>query len=285
MSKIKILCDSASDIPKDKAKKYNIDVLPITIIHNGKEYRDWYDFEPDEFYDILESGGEMPSTSQVTPELFMTAYEDALEKGYEGILVVTLNSSASGTYQSAVIAKGFFEEKHGKKIEITILDSGTFTYLISVGLFIAAEKFEKGETLKDVYEYLQQFYTKIKAYVAVGTLEFLIKKGRISHFSGFMGGILNIKPIVKVADTEINSVDKVRGSAAIVPKLIELAEKEWDENNYLFVIRARECPEFHELIAALKKRFPDKEIVIGNLGPVISLNIGPYIVGLGYIAK
>lgn len=286
MNKIKLICDSASDIKEEDAKKYNIEVVPLTIYHDGKEYRDRIDFNPEEFYDILDASKELPTTSQVTPEQFLNAYEKAYNEGYESAIAVCLNSSASGTYQSAVIAKGFFEEKYGNKMRIEPIDSSTYTYLISAGVCEAGEMVKDNKSVDEILAFLSVFYSKIKAIVAVGTLEILIKKGRISSFKGLIGGVLNVKPIIKIADGQIRSVDKVRGNSAVVPKLLEYLENEMDESaDFIYVIRCRDCPEFREAIEKLKEKYPNKRILEGNLGSLISLNIGTYVVGIGYISK
>lgn len=286
MSKIKIICDSTCDMEKEMASKLNVSILPLTVIIEGKEYKDGIDFKKDEFYDILDKCKELPSTSQVTPEQFLNEFEDAYTKGYESVITINLNSLASGTYQSAVIAKGFFEEKHADVMRIEVIDSGTYTQLISAGVYEAINLINSNKTVDEIVIFLNNFYKKIKAIAAVGTLEILIKKGRISSFSGLIGGILNIKPILKLWNAEIVSFDKVRGNSAVVPKLLEYCENEMDNNSdFLITICCRECPEHIELIEKLKAKYPNKKIITGYLGSVLASNIGTYVVGLGYISK
>jgi len=286
MSKIKFICDSTCDMNEEKVKELNVTIVPLTIIIEGKEYKEGIDINREDLYDILDNCKELPSTSQVTPEQFLNEFEDAYSKGYESVITVTLNSAASGTYQSAEIAKGFFEEKHQNAMRIEIIDSGTYTHMISVGIYQVNKLINENKSIDEIVEFLNTFYKKIKAFAAVGTLEILIKKGRISSFSGLIGGILNIKPIIKIGDREIVSSEKVRGNSAVVPKLIEFCEKNIDESSdFIITICCRQCPEHSELIEKLKIKYPTKKIISGYLGSVIALNIGTYVVGVGYLSK
>ncbi|MEG0770392.1 MAG: DegV family protein, partial [Clostridia bacterium] len=214
MKKIKIICDSSCDIKKDFAVSNNIEVLPITIIFDDKEYKDYYDFDPDEFYKMLdENTGDLPSTSQVAPKAFIKAYEKAASEGYDEVIVITINSLASGTFQSSNIAKTLFLEENPDKLKIYTINSKVYSCLISVGIRKAVEMIKEGKESEEICELLNNFYPKSKAVVAVGTLDNLIKTGRISKVTGAVGGLLNIKPIVEIANEKIDSIDKVRGNA------------------------------------------------------------------------
>ena len=117
MCKIKIATDSTADIPKDLCEKWNISVLPITIIHEGNEYCDGIDISKENFYQILETSQRLPTSSQVTVNMYTELFNRCREDGYTDLIQVTLNSKGSGTYQAAELAKALFFESHPEAID------------------------------------------------------------------------------------------------------------------------------------------------------------------------
>ena len=130
MSKIKISTDSTSDIPKELCEKLNINILPITIIYEGKEYLDGIDFTLPEFYKILDTSDTLPTTSQITVNVYTELFDRCMAEGYSDLIHITLNSKGSGTYQAAELAKTMFYESHpeaAEKFSIHIIDSKTYS--------------------------------------------------------------------------------------------------------------------------------------------------------------
>lgn len=112
MSKIKIATDSTADIPKSFCEQLNISVLPLTVLAEGKEYRDGIDITPQEFYQIIDSSKTLPVSSQVASYLYTELFEATWESGYTDLIHVTLNSKGSGTYQAAILTRDLFYEEH-----------------------------------------------------------------------------------------------------------------------------------------------------------------------------
>ena len=121
---IKIMADSTCDLSDEIIKKYNIDIAPLNIIINGTTYRDRIDITPDEFYEMLPSLKELPTTSMPSPEEYLKIIDKAIVDGYTEILCINMSSGTSGSYQSAVLAKElFFENNPDSQIKIYIVDS------------------------------------------------------------------------------------------------------------------------------------------------------------------
>ena len=128
MTKIKISTDSTSDIPASFREELNISVLPLTILADGKEYRDGVDITPAEFYKILDEATVLPVSSQVRATEYLSLYQQVAEEGYTDLIHVSINAKGSGTYQAAVMSRDMFFEEHPEvKLNIHIIDSRTYS--------------------------------------------------------------------------------------------------------------------------------------------------------------
>ncbi len=200
---IRIITDSASDMVD--SKRSDVTFLPLRVIFGDTEYRDGIDITRKEFYEKLVEGDEIPKTSQITPFEFGEAIKAAREAG-EDVLVITLSSKLSGTYQSAAVAASEYDEG------VAVVDSAN----VSVGEYILVEyairlKYE-GRSLSEIVTELEKAKEKIHVIALLDTLEYLKKGGRISKAAAFAGGLLSIKPVIAVENGEVVVLGKARGS-------------------------------------------------------------------------
>ena len=153
MGKIKLICDSMADLTKDQIEKYDIEVLPLTVILDDKEYKDGIDFELDEFYQLLKDK-KYPKTSQVTYGQFKTAFDKYVADG-RTIFYIASSANATGSYQSAVMAKNDTEG------DIHLYDASNLTF--GAGMFVlkAAQLLEEGKTLDEVIKELNKILFSI----------------------------------------------------------------------------------------------------------------------------
>ena len=202
---VKIIVDSASDITTAYAAANNIDFVPLKTTLGDTEYRDGIDIVPDTFYDKLEANKELARTSQVNPGEFAEVFDRAVAAGDE-VLVITISSGLSGTYQSAVIAAA----KHPGKI--FIVDSLTATAGEQVLIERALQLQKEGKSAKEIYTELDDIRHRMRLFVRLETLEYLKRGGRISAASAVVGGILNIKPVLTLnGEGKLETVGKARG--------------------------------------------------------------------------
>lgn len=201
--KVRIIVDSAADFAQGGAEK--VTVLPMTLRFGDTEYIDGVNITNKEFYEKLIESDEIPTTSQITPAMFEKAFTEALSAG-EDVVVITVSSKFSGTYQSALIAK---EEVGGN---IYVVDSLS----VAIGEGILAELgvrlAEEGKSAEEIADILTKKRDDIKVVAMLNTLEYLKKGGRISKTVAFAGEILSIKPVVGVKDGEVALLGKARGS-------------------------------------------------------------------------
>lgn len=202
---VKIIVDSASDITVAYAEKYGIGFAPLKTTLAGQEYRDGIDIVPDEFYEKLVANKELAYTSQVNMEEFSELFRDAVAAG-DDVVLITISSGLSGTYQSAVIAA---EEYPGK---VFVVDSLSATAGEQVLLQQAIKLREEGKSAEEIFAALEELKKRMRLFVRVETLEYLKRGGRISKTSAFVGGVLSIKPVLTLnSDGKLETVGKARG--------------------------------------------------------------------------
>ncbi len=203
MEKIRIITDSASDIPQNNS--YQITVLPMVIRFGNREYRDGIDLEAKQFYEKLIESDELPATSLISPDSFKNAFKAAVENG-EKVVAITVSGGLSGTYQSAVLAAEEFSD------DVYVVDSKNVAVGEQILVLLAAELLKKGFSAKEIAEKLEREREKIHVLAVLDTLEYLKKGGRISGMVAFVGGMLSIKPVVAIKNGTVEMIGKARGS-------------------------------------------------------------------------
>lgn len=200
---IRIITDSAADFPKPYPD--NLSVLPMTISFGSSDYRDGVDLSYQEFYRLLLQNKELPKTSQINPDRFLTAFRSALLAG-ETVVAVLLSSKLSGTYQSACIAA---EEFPG---QVFVVDSENACVGESVLVRRALELAARKTDASAIAAQLNIEKKEIRLAALLDTLEFLRRGGRLSQSAAIVGSLLAIKPVISIADGEVVVLGKARGN-------------------------------------------------------------------------
>ena len=200
--KVRIIIDSSADLCEQTLSQFP--VVPMTVSFGDEEYIDGITITHKEFYEKLVTSQELPRTSQATPDRFDEVFRQVSEAG-ESAVVITLAAKLSGTYQSAMIAASEYEN-------IYVVESGSVAIGIGILAMRAMELAESGMDAKTLAETLEVEKKQICLVAVLDTLEYLKRGGRISKTVALAGGLLNIKPVVKIQDGEVNMVGKARGS-------------------------------------------------------------------------
>lgn len=203
MANITIITDSASDISQNNNK--GVTVLPMTITFGEENYEDGVSLTPDSFYMKLIESSALPKTSQVSPYAFGQAYENAL-KSADYVIVITLSSKLSGTYQSACIAADDYDGR------VFVIDSENVTVGEQILIDYALSLIDKGIEVNTIVSQLNTMKKRIRIVALLDTLEYLKKGGRISSGAAFLGNVLSIKPVIAIVDGEVSFLGKARGS-------------------------------------------------------------------------
>ncbi len=202
---VRFIIDSAADIIPAEAESLGLIHLPLKVIFGETEYSDSIDLTHKEFYEKLIENDEIPTTSQINPGMFISAYQKIVDEG-DTAVVITLSGKLSGTYQSAMIALDGFEDK------VFVVDSESVCVgeriLIQQGLKLRDQGLSAAEIAAELD--IQKKHVRVLA--LLDTLEYLKKGGRISAAVAFAGNLLSIKPVIAIENGEVSLVGKARGS-------------------------------------------------------------------------
>lgn len=200
--KVNIITDSTADLIP--AIKEQVTTVPLTVHFGNEEFVDGITIDHKTFYEKLIETDVMPSTSQASPAAFADVFAPIAAAG-ESAVVITISSTLSGTYQSAVIAAGEYEN-------IYVVDSGSAAIGSGILVELALQLAQQGLDAKQIATRLEEEKKNIRVVALVDTLEYLKRGGRISKSVAFAGSLLNIKPVLAIENGQIQILGKARGS-------------------------------------------------------------------------
>lgn len=283
--KIKIISDTNADVPKEYVEKYNIDIIPSLITVNNETYRDFYDIDADRFCEILRNADDNTqlSTAQANIEVFLESFRKWTTEGYK-IILFTISSDGSGTFQGANLAKQYLLDEMDADIEI--IDSRTYSFVYGRAVIESAKMAAEGASKEDILSRAREIMESGNAFFAVDTLKFLKRGGRVKPAVAAIGEILNIKPLLNVQDGLINNVEKIRGSKRVIPRIIELLkESGYTPDCPIYVLDGGSPENIVAMSEALEKEFGIENPQTAKIGPAILLNTGPGLSGVIYYTK
>ena len=213
---IQIVIDSTTDLPAQAAEQ--VKIVPLTIHFGEQQYVSGVDIDARSFYEKLVESDVLPTTSQPTPAAFADAFQAAVEAGDE-VVCITISSKLSGTFQSASIAAMDFPGK------VFVVDSRTVTLGCGILTQYALELAKQGISARELAQRVEKKREKVRLLALLDTLEYLKKGGRISATVAFAGGLLNIKPVICVAEGEVKLLGKARGFRQGSNLLVQQIEK------------------------------------------------------------
>ena len=266
---VKIITDSLSDVTSDIAEGLGITVVPLTVIFGHETFLDRVTITTDEFYDKLIHGTVWPTTTQPTPAAFLEVYNELAEETDE-ILVVTLSSKLSGTYQSALNAKSMVE----KECRIEIIDSQTVAMGSGLIVIATAKKAQEGANLDQLIELVRGAMNRSHFIVYFDTLTYLAKGGRIGKAKGLLGSVLSIKQILTVREGEMAPLTRKRSLAAGMDYLYNFIAG-FSNIEELAVEHTTTPDEADRLVERVGSVFPKERIYRSTVSPVLGTYGGP----------
>ncbi|WP_129410064.1 DegV family protein [Marinitoga lauensis] len=268
---IKIVTDSAADLPKEIIKKYDITVIPLNIDIDGSKYQDGVTISAEEFQNKMLNIKELPKTSQPSPELFKESFERLVEEGHE-ILCLTISSQLSGTIQAANLAKNLI--KNNSRIEI--FDTLGASSGEGVQVIKAAELISKGYSLDEIINELKKLRERIKILILLDTLENIVKGGRLSKFSGTIAKILNFKIILHNKEGAVEMLERVRGRKKFHLKVLEILEREKENisNGIVGITHVNNKEDAEYFKNFIQEKYNPKEIYINYMGSTLATYAG-----------
>lgn len=278
--KIAVVVDSGSDVNQKFKDKYNIKSLPLRINIDGIEYTDGVDIQMSEVLKKLEET--KVTTSLPSGQDIVDALEALREEGYTHVIVVTISSGLSGTYNAI---RNISNDIEG--LTVSVFDTKNISLGSGHLAIRAALNVENGMSFDDVVTDLNESINKSKVFFTVGSLDYLIRGGRIGHVAGTVANILNIKPIISCNEEGIyHTVDKVRGERRVIKKMVSACAS-FAENattSKIELLTANPETNYDELITTIKEAIPSlTDIGITTISPALAIHTGPEVLGISII--
>lgn len=279
--KVAIVTDSTCDIPSIWRTQYSLQIIPLTIIWGNQQYLDGVDIRPDEFYARLPQSDLHPTTSQPAPQNFRAAYDQAVTDGAQSILVFTMSSAMSGTYQSAVQATADLP------VPITVVDSKSNSMGLGWQVLAAARELGNGRDAAAALAAAEKVRNGLAYLITLDTLEYLNRGGRIGGAAQFIGNLLKIKPLIYVN----HDTGKVEAGipARTRSRAIEGLYKDFfhrldgDGKLHLVVLHNGAADEAEQLAERVNAEYSPAELFISLTSPILGAHTGPRALALcGY---
>lgn len=283
---VKILTDSASDLPKELLEKYDIDMVPLVVLKGDDQYFDRVTISPKTVYDDMRQG-EVYKTSQVPANSFEEKFDEYAENK-DRVIYIAFSSELSGTYQVSVLVKEQIKEKY-PDFDIDIIDTKAAS--IGQGLIVlkAAKLAKEGKSKEEILDAVNFYLDNIEHIFTVDDLEYLFRGGRVTKTQAFVGGLLNIKPILNVEDGKLIPIEKVRGKTKVYKVMLKIMEERTKEadltRQVVGICHADNLEDASKLKEIISEKFGVKDFVVGEIGAVIGAHVGPGTIGLFFLRE
>ncbi len=277
MSKIAIITDSDSSIPKEIADQYKITQVPITIHFGESTYTTGLDINDAILFEIIDQTNKLPTTSAPPPAAFEKEFQNAFNSGCESIICICVSSTVSATYQAALTAKQEFPDK-----DISVVDSSQLS--LAQGFFVihAAKSAQNGVSKDQILADIENMRTKLHVFAALPTLKYLAMSGRVGKVAAGLADTLNIKPILSVQNGKLDLLEKIRTMKKAQKRLIELAQSSVADKNILQVgfIHVNNLTGAKNLYDDLCEVFPcQADPIFAEFTPGLSVHAGAGVIG------
>jgi DegV family protein with EDD domain len=275
---IRIVTDSACDLPQEIIRKYGISVIPFYIHAGGRAYRDGVDLTRQEFYRQIETYHPTPTTATPSPEVYRQAYDRLAAEGAAEILSIHLSVSLSSMVEVAREAA-----KETTSVPVTVFDSRQLSLAMGFEVMTAAEMTAEGRPLSAILAALEEQIVRTHVFAALDTLEFLRRSGRMNFMVSMLGNLLRIKPFLKMYDGN-PSVERVRTRRGTMNRLAELL-KEFGPFEKAALLHANAAERAKALLEEVRELLPPGEVWMEEINPVLGVHIGPGVVGFCCISR
>jgi DegV family protein with EDD domain len=277
MARIRVVTDSACDIPEEVAQRLNIDIVSLSIRFGDEEFTDRVDLSPSEFWAKCKASKTLPETAAPSPGAFQAAYERAKNDGCDGVIVITISALLSATHQSAVLGAEAVKDS----IPVRVVDSKAVSMAQGLMVIDVAELADTGATLEALVSDAESLVAKVGVVAMLDTLEHLIKGGRVGGARALLGQVLSIKPLLELKDGVVAEAGRQRTRAKALVAIAEVTKGHAPLKRLALVHGAsNEVPALEALVADLATQNP---IIVTDMGPVVGTHGGPGIIGLCWI--
>jgi DegV family protein with EDD domain len=276
VSRVAVVTDSASDFDPARAASLGITIVPLIVNFGREAFEAGRDLSRDEFWTKLKTpGSAFPTTAACSPGSFQTAYQAAFDAGADGIVSVHVAGTLSGTIKSAEIAKAMFKDR-----DIQVVDSMSASMGEGMLAELAVEMAGQGQSASEIAAVLERRRADLQVYLALETLEYLKRGGRISGAQAAIGTLLSVKPIIEIKDGKVETTERVRTRGKARERLVELlTERPMDRLSILHTTEADVEAFAEQLIARVPGGIDRSKVTIDLVGPSVGPHLGPGCVG------
>ena len=279
---VRIVTDSAADFEPWELEEKNIKAVPLSVIFGEKEYKENIDLTKERFYELLKTEEKMPHTSQPSPQDYLDLIEEARENG-DDIIIITISSGLSGTYQSVVATKELADYDR-----CFVIDSLNGTGGERMSVEYAVRLRDEGKSAEEIVEKVTALRERVVLYTVMDTLEYLHRGGRISSTVYKIGSIAHIKPIMHVSkEGKAEIPAKTMGTSKGIDFVVKHVEKDMPDENFPFYIMFTENRKNGEILRERLEKIgisvPEERII--PVGAVVGTHIGPGACAVVYIGK
>ena len=281
MRQVAVFTDSASDLDPTRAAAEGISIVPLLVTFGADTYKAGVDMSTVEFWDrMVAPDAPFPKTAAASPGDYKEAYEAAFEAGAESIVLISVAGTLSGAIKSAQIARDMLPDR-----EIHVVDSQGASMEEGILARMAVELAEQGLPAAEIAQRLEARIGDLRVYLALETLDYLKKGGRISGTQAAIGTLLSVKPIIAVANGEVETVDKVRTRSKARERLIELITERPIERLAILHTVNPDVEAFRDEILARTPGLDASGVTIGLVGASVGPHVGPGCVGAAILYR
>ena len=267
-----VVTDSTADLPHEWRDRYGIEVVPLKVLFGKETFRDGVDMNNEEFFRRLAASTSLPTTSAPSPGEFADVYR-RLARDHDGCISIHIGAQLSATAEAARVGASSVD---GFKVEV--VDSQTVSMPVAFLCRVAAEY----ETLEAATEAVRPRVPKTRVLALLDTLRYLEMGGRLSRAQAMIGTMLDLKPLLLVANAEIKPVDRVRTRSRAISRMVDYFKGDLPVE-HMAVMHAQAADEAEQIADALRKDLPGREVTVGQIGCVLGTHTGPKALGLVYL--
>lgn len=289
MRNFAIITDSCGDLNAENRKKYDVDYVPMRLLYEESKGKtvdipaslDWEYLSAKDFYDLMRKGTRV-RTAQVPSSDYRAKFTECLEKGMD-VLSISCSSALSASFEGSKVVAEELGAKY-PDAKIICVDSLNSCLGLAILCMTASALRGEGKSIEEIAAYIEANKLKMNQFATVEDLTYLKRAGRVSAASAVFGGLLQVKPII-ISDAigQNVAIEKVKGRKNSIARILELTEKAFDPAcpyKKIGVGHADAPEDAATLVKALSEKYPDVEIVLDYIGPIVGASTGPGTLGV-----